>query len=75
MTTMHGEAAVRPASVKDLPRVERLLTDSKLPLDGVRESLCDFIVAEANGDIVGRGDGEASDLIVFLNGAFGIARR
>ena len=53
MTTMHGEAALRPASNKDLPRVEKLLTDSKLPLDGVKESLKDFLVAEANGDIVG----------------------
>lgn len=53
MTTMHGEAALRPASTKDLPRVEKLLTDSKLPLDGVKESLKDFVVAEAHGDIVG----------------------
>ena len=53
MTTMHGEAALRPASTKDLPRVEKLLTDSKLPLDGVKESLADFVVAEAHGDIVG----------------------
>lgn len=53
MTTMHGEAALRPANTKDLPRVEKLLTDSKLPLDGVKESLKDFVVAEAGGDIVG----------------------
>ena len=53
MTTMHGEAALRPASSKDLPRVERLLTESQLPLDGVKESLNDFVVAEAGGDIVG----------------------
>ena len=53
MTTMHGEAALRPASMKDLPRVEKLLTESKLPLDGVKESLHDFVVAEAQGDIVG----------------------
>ena len=53
MTTMHGEAALRPASTKDLPRVEKLLTDSKLPLDGVKEALQDFVVAEAGGDIVG----------------------
>ena len=53
MTTMHGEAALRPASTKDLPRVEKLLTDSKLPLDGVKEALDTFVVAEAGGDIVG----------------------
>ena len=53
MTTMHGEASLRPASNQDLPRVEKLLNESKLPLDGVKESLKDFLVAEANGDIVG----------------------
>lgn len=53
MTTMHGEASLRPAKSNDLPRVEKLLTDSKLPLDGVKEALNDFVVAEANGDIVG----------------------
>ena len=53
MTTQYGDASLRPASSKDLPRVEKLLTDSKLPLDGVKESLKDFLVAEANGDIVG----------------------
>ena len=46
-------ATVRPATPADLPRVERLLTDSALPLDGVREALPDFVVAESNGDLVG----------------------
>ena len=53
MTTMHGDASLRPASVTDLPRVEKLLTDSQLPLDGVKESLKNFVVAESGGDIVG----------------------
>ena len=53
MTTKHGDASLRPASTKDLPRVEKLLTESKLPLEGVKESLKDFVVAEAGGDIVG----------------------
>lgn len=53
MTTMHREASLRRASNEDLPRVEKLLMDSKLPLDGVKESLEDFVVAEVNGDIVG----------------------
>src|SRR5688500_4868530 len=53
MTTQHGDAALRPASSKDLPGVEKLLTDSKLPLDGVKEALNDFVVAEAGGDLVG----------------------
>ena len=46
-------ANIRPATTDDLPRVERLLTASELPLTGVRESLRDFLVAEADGDIVG----------------------
>lgn len=53
MTTMHGTAALRPASPGDFAAVERLLTDSALPLDGVKESLQDFLVAEADGAIVG----------------------
>jgi amino-acid N-acetyltransferase len=46
-------AVVRPATFSDLPAVERLLRDSDLPLVGVRESLANFVVAEANGDLVG----------------------
>jgi N-acetylglutamate synthase-like GNAT family acetyltransferase len=39
--------------MSDLPAIERLLTASKLPLDGVREALPSFVVAEADGDLVG----------------------
>lgn len=46
-------ANIRPATPQDLPRVERLLTASQLPLDGVREALSNFVVAEADGDLVG----------------------
>ena len=46
-------ANVRAATTQDLPRVERLLTASQLPLDGVREALGTFVVAEAEGDLVG----------------------
>ena len=46
-------ALLRPASTADLPAVERLLADSALPLDGVREALHSFVVAEAGQDIVG----------------------
>jgi amino-acid N-acetyltransferase len=46
-------AQIRPAATSDLPRVEKLLTASQLPLAGVREALGDFVVAEADGDIVG----------------------
>lgn len=44
---------VRPATPDDLPRIERLLTESSLPLNGVRDALKDFFVAEADGDVVG----------------------
>ncbi|MEK7403426.1 MAG: arsenic resistance N-acetyltransferase ArsN2, partial [Gemmatimonadota bacterium] len=52
-STETAAARIRAASQGDLPAVERLLTASQLPLDGVRESFTDFIVAESNGDIVG----------------------
>ena len=44
---------LRPATPSDLAAVERLLVASSLPLDGVREALDDFVVADAKGDIVG----------------------
>lgn len=46
-------ANIRAATSADLPRVERLLTASELPLDGVRDALPTFVVAEADGDLVG----------------------
>jgi amino-acid N-acetyltransferase len=46
-------AAIRAAAEADMPAVERLLVDSKLPLDGVREALKDFFVAESGGELVG----------------------
>jgi amino-acid N-acetyltransferase len=46
-------ANIRAATIDDLPRVERLLTASELPLAGVRDALQNFVVAEAGGDIVG----------------------
>lgn len=52
-TELSRTAQIRPATPADLPSVERLLTDSDLPLAGVRESLKDFVVAEAEGDLVG----------------------
>jgi amino-acid N-acetyltransferase len=44
---------VRPATAEDLAAVERLLTESHLPLAGVRESLKDFVVAHAGDALVG----------------------
>ena len=52
-TTKNGEPRVRPAAPSDLPAVERLLTASHLPLDGVREALPTFVVAESGDDVVG----------------------
>lgn len=46
-------AALRPAVAGDLAAVERLLAASGLPLDGVRDALSTFVVAEAGHDIVG----------------------
>ena len=51
--TESGTANVRPARPADLAAVEELLVASNLPLVGVREHLGDFVVAEADGQIVG----------------------
>jgi amino-acid N-acetyltransferase len=48
-----GQPRVRPAALVDLDAIERLLVASSLPLDGVREALADFVVAEAGDDVVG----------------------
>lgn len=44
---------LRSARAGDLKAIERLLTAASLPLTGVAESLPAFIVAEADGAIVG----------------------
>ena len=52
--TLDSNAALlRPATERDLPAVERLLTTSELPLAGVREALGTFVVAESEGELVG----------------------
>ena len=48
-----SDVRVRPAAPTDLAAVEDLLTRSDLPLDGVRESLRSFVVAERGGKLVG----------------------
>ena len=44
---------VRPATAGDLTAIEDLLTRSGLPLDGVRDALPNFVVAQAGHEIVG----------------------
>ena len=51
--TAASAATVRPATPADLAGVEGLLTRSGLPLDGVRDALATFVVAQAGNDIVG----------------------
>jgi len=46
-------AHVRAATPADLPVVERLVTQSGLPLDGLRDAFPTFVVAQAGDDIVG----------------------
>lgn len=45
--------SVRPATVADLPAVERLLSAAHLPLAGVAHAIATFVVAECQGDVVG----------------------
>lgn len=50
---LSSAAELRAARPADLPRIEQLLTAAQLPLAGVAASLPGFIVAEADGAIVG----------------------
>jgi amino-acid N-acetyltransferase len=49
----NGEPRLRPAAPADLAAIERLLVANTLPLDGVREALAAFVVAEHGDEIVG----------------------
>ena len=51
--TQQDAPRVRAAAPADLGAVEGLLTASGLPLDGVRDALPTFVVAESGTDIVG----------------------
>jgi amino-acid N-acetyltransferase len=53
-TTASG-IAIRPASGDDLPAVVDLLTKTNLPVEGVKESIGSFVVAENGGRVVGVG--------------------
>jgi amino-acid N-acetyltransferase len=44
---------LRQAVKKDLGKVSELLTDARLPLDGVADCIKQFIVAESDGSMVG----------------------
>ena len=48
-----SDAQLRPATAHDLVAIETLLGASDLPVVGVAENLDGFVVAEANGEIVG----------------------
>lgn len=45
--------SLRPAHAADWPAVESLLTAHRLPLDGAREHLSTFVIAEAGREVVG----------------------
>jgi amino-acid N-acetyltransferase len=53
-TATTGAAPIRPATRDDLPAIERLLTESGLPTDGVADIIhehpADFYVAESSAD-------------------------
>ena len=44
---------IRSARDADFAAIEALLTESELPTAGVRDALCSFLVAEAEGRLVG----------------------
>jgi amino-acid N-acetyltransferase len=53
MSSLETTPRLRSAAAADLPAVERLLTANGLPLDGVRDALPGFVVAEAEEGLVG----------------------
>lgn len=48
-----SSVTIRPATDDDLAAIETLLTSSDLPIVGVKETLCGFLVAEADDRVVG----------------------
>ena len=50
---LDGTPHIRPADPADLAAIESLLTISSLPLDGVREALGGFVVAQSGEHLVG----------------------
>jgi N-acetylglutamate synthase-like GNAT family acetyltransferase len=44
---------IRPASREDWPAIESLLTGAALPIDGARDHLGGFVLAERDGAVVG----------------------
>lgn len=60
------EVMLRAARASDAEGVEALLAASGLPLDGVRESLPSFVVAEAGEELVGVAGLEPCDDVALL---------
>lgn len=60
---------IRKARKTDLPAVEKLLSLSNLPVDGVRDHFADFIVAEDTDGIEGAVGLEKYDSIALLRSA------
>jgi amino-acid N-acetyltransferase len=50
---VEAEMKIRKASNQDLDAVEGLLSANNLPVDGVKENLSRFVVAEHDGAVVG----------------------
>jgi amino-acid N-acetyltransferase len=51
--TVTQEIEIEPATQNDLPAIESLLTACKLPLDGVKDLVDEFVVARSSGRVVG----------------------
>lgn len=57
---------LRPATAQDWPPIERLLVASALPVEGAREHLADFVVAERDGEVVGCAGAEVHGVAALL---------
>ncbi|MES2956681.1 MAG: arsenic resistance N-acetyltransferase ArsN2 [Pseudomonadota bacterium] len=64
---MHNlNISLRTASQNDWPAVAALLQANKLPLDGAREHLSGYLLAESNGEVVGSAGTEVYDQVALL---------
>jgi N-acetylglutamate synthase-like GNAT family acetyltransferase len=51
--TQSTEVTIRAAGRADLPAIEQLLIASDLPVSGIQDELCSFLVAESGARLVG----------------------
>lgn len=62
----HAQVSLRQANPADWPAIAALLELNKLPLDGARDHLSHYLVAMANGEVVGTAGAEVYGEIALI---------